>query len=47
MVLGVLAHYGGIDEMAVILVPVIMVLGLWYLFRDGDTPNRTNRRGRR
>ena len=32
----VLAHYGGIDETAIIWVPVIMVGGLLWLFRKGD-----------
>lgn len=34
--LTLLAHYGGIDEMAIILVPLVMVLGLWVIFRGGD-----------
>jgi hypothetical protein len=35
----VLAHYGGIDEMAIILVPAIMGLGLWFIMRGGDPKN--------
>ena len=36
LVLGVLAHYGGIDETAIIWVPLVMVGGLWWLLRGGD-----------
>jgi hypothetical protein len=32
----VLAHYGGIPEMAIFLVPVSMGVGLWWIFRGGD-----------
>jgi hypothetical protein len=33
---GVLAHMGGIDETAIIWVPLVMVGGLWWLLRGGD-----------
>jgi hypothetical protein len=36
LVAGVLAHYGGIDETAIIWVPLVMVGGLWWLLRGGD-----------
>jgi hypothetical protein len=32
----VLAHYGGLDETAVIWVPLVMIGGLWWLLRGGD-----------
>ena len=35
LVAGVLAHMGGIDETAIVWVPLIMV-GLWWLLRGGD-----------
>jgi len=47
MLLGMLAHEGGIDEMVIVLQPVVMALGLWFVLRGGDNPRRTNRRGRR
>jgi hypothetical protein len=34
--LGVLAHYGGLDETAIIWVPLVMMGGLWWLLRGGD-----------
>jgi hypothetical protein len=34
--LEVLAHYGGLDETAVIWVPLVMIGGLWWLLRGGD-----------
>jgi hypothetical protein len=34
--LGVLAHYGGLDETAIILVPLVMIGGLWWILRGGD-----------
>ena len=36
--LGVLGHYGGLDETAIIWVPLVMVGGLWWILRGGD-PN--------
>jgi hypothetical protein len=30
-----LAHYGGIDELAVIWMPAVMGIGLWLIFRTG------------
>jgi hypothetical protein len=30
-----LAHYGGIDELAVIWMPMVMGIGLWLIFRTG------------
>jgi hypothetical protein len=35
-VLGVLAHMGGVDETAIVWVPLVMVGGLWWLLRGGD-----------
>jgi hypothetical protein len=34
--LGVLGHYGGLDETAVIWVPLVMIGGLWWILRGGD-----------
>jgi hypothetical protein len=34
--LGVLAHYGGLDETAVIWVPLVLIGGLWWIMRGGD-----------
>jgi len=34
--LGVLAHYGGLDETAIIWVPLVMIGGLWWILRGGD-----------
>ncbi len=31
-----LAHYGGLDETAIIWVPLVMIGGLWWLLRGGD-----------
>jgi cbb3-type cytochrome oxidase subunit 3 len=31
----VIAHYGGIDELAVIWMPAVMGIGLWLIFRTG------------
>ena len=36
LVAGALAHMGGIDETAIIWVPLVMVGGLWWLLRGGD-----------
>jgi hypothetical protein len=36
MLSAVLAHYGGLPEMAMFLVPVTMGVGLWWIFRGGD-----------
>jgi hypothetical protein len=30
-----LAHMGGIDELAVIWMPLVMGIGLWLIFRTG------------
>jgi hypothetical protein len=30
-----LAHYGGIDELAIIWMPLVMGIGLWLIFRTG------------
>jgi hypothetical protein len=34
--LGVLAHYGGLDETAIIWVPLVMIGGLWWILRGGE-----------
>ena len=34
----VLAHYGGIPEMAIFLVPLSMGVGFWWIWRGGDPP---------
>jgi hypothetical protein len=47
MLLGLLAHEGGIDEMIIILQPVVLALGLWFVLRGGDAPRRKSGRGRR
>lgn len=31
-----LAHYGGLDETAIIWVPLVMIGGLWWILRGGD-----------
>ena len=36
MVLTLLAHYGGVDETAIIWVPLVLVGGLWWIMRGGD-----------
>jgi hypothetical protein len=30
-----LAHYGGIDELAIIWMPLVMGIGLWLIMRTG------------
>jgi hypothetical protein len=30
-----LAHYGGIDELAIIWMPAVMGIGLWLIMRTG------------
>ena len=30
-----LAHMGGIDELAIIWMPLVMGIGLWLIFRTG------------
>jgi hypothetical protein len=30
-----LAHYGGIDELAMIWMPLVMGIGLWLIMRTG------------
>ena len=34
--LALLAHYGGLDETAIIWVPLVMIGGLWWILRGGD-----------
>ena len=35
------AHMGGIDELAVIWMPLVMGIGLWLIFRTGkDEPSK-------
>jgi hypothetical protein len=36
LLLGVLAHYGGLDETAIVWVPLVMIGGLWWILRGGD-----------
>jgi hypothetical protein len=36
LLLGVLAHHGGLDETAIIWVPLVMIGGLWWILRGGD-----------
>jgi hypothetical protein len=36
LLLGVLAHYGGLDETAIIWVPLVMIGGLWWILRGGE-----------
>jgi hypothetical protein len=31
-----LAHYGGVDETAIIWVPLVLIGGLWWIMRGGD-----------
>jgi hypothetical protein len=31
-----LAHYGGLDETAIIWVPLVLIAGLWWIMRGGD-----------
>ena len=38
MLSAVLAHYGGLPEMAIFVVPLSMGVGLWWIFRGGDPP---------
>ncbi len=33
--LAMVAHMGGIDELAVIWMPLVMGIGLWLIFRTG------------
>ena len=40
LVLGVLAHYGGLDETAIIWMPLVMIAGLWWLLRGGDPEDK-------
>jgi hypothetical protein len=39
----ILGHAGGIDEMAIILMPVIAGLGVWLLTRQPSPPDPTYR----
>jgi hypothetical protein len=34
--LALLAHYGGVDETAIIWVPLVLIAGLWWIMRGGD-----------
>jgi hypothetical protein len=36
-----LAHAGGLDELAIILFPVFVGLGVWLLTRQKNPPQRT------
>jgi hypothetical protein len=36
-----LAHYGGIDELAVIWMPAVMGIGLWLIMRTGKPEDRS------
>jgi hypothetical protein len=35
-----LAHYGGIDELAIIWMPAVMGIGLWLILRTGKDEQR-------
>ena len=37
-----LAHAGGLDELAIILFPVFVGLGVWWLTRQKNPPERKN-----
>jgi hypothetical protein len=37
-----LAHYGGIDELAVIWMPLVMGVGLWLIMRTGKDEERSD-----
>jgi hypothetical protein len=36
----ILAHAGGLDEMAIILFPIVVGLGVWLLTRQPTPPNK-------
>jgi len=36
----VLAHAGGLDEMAIVLFPVVVGLGFWLLTRQPNRPDK-------
>ena len=36
-----LAHYGGIDELAIIWMPAVMGIGLWLIMRTGKPEEGT------
>ena len=36
LLLALLAHYGGLDETAIIWVPLVLIAGLWWIMRGGD-----------
>lgn len=38
----VVAHYGGIDELAVVWMPAVMGIGLWLIFRTGKEEEETS-----
>jgi hypothetical protein len=39
-----LGHMGGIDELAVIWMPLVMGIGLWLIFRTGkDEPSQEDK----
>ncbi len=40
----ILAHAGGLDELAIILFPVFVGLAVWLLTREKNTPERAPKR---
>lgn len=40
-----LAHGGGLDELAIILFPAFVGLGVWLLTRQGDPPKKDPTKG--
>jgi hypothetical protein len=41
----ILAHAGGVDEMAILLFPLFVGAGVWIFTRQGNPPPRKPRRG--
>jgi hypothetical protein len=37
-----LAHYGGIDELAIIWMPAVMGIGLWLILRTGKDERQSD-----
>ena len=37
-----LAHYGGIDELAIIWMPAVMGIGLWLILRTGKDEQQSD-----
>jgi hypothetical protein len=37
-----LAHYGGIDELAIIWMPAVMGIGLWLIMRTGKDEQQSD-----